>query len=307
MNQVAILFAGQGSQTINMGKEFYDHYDVVKTMVKNASDVLGYDLAQVLYSENDLIHQTLYTQPCILVTSLAIYEIVKLHLETNPVAMAGFSLGEYSALCASGVFDYNTIINLIKLRANWMHEATLEAKGGMGAILGMERESLEALCQKLSDETSLVQIANYNCPGQLVISGHLDQVKACCEQAKLNGARRAVMLQVSGGFHTPLMESASEKMGKEVLKTPYHKPIVDVYMNVNAKPLNIETLPLLMKQQISSPVLFEDSIRAMIRAGVETFIEIGPGTVLSGLVKKIDSTKKVISINQVEDLKQLKG
>jgi [acyl-carrier-protein] S-malonyltransferase len=298
----AVLFAGQGSQYIGMGKDFYDKYDYVKDLYKSASLVLGYDLEDLCFKENELINQTKYTQPAVLVTSIAIFEVLKREYNLTIDATAGFSLGEYSALHASGVFDYQTIIHLIKYRALYMHEAALQTKGGMAAIIGMKREDLEKLCE----EDSHVSIANYNCPNQLVVGGVYDHVVTLCEKAKQNGAKRAIMLNVSGGFHTSLMSEAASKMVDLIMHTKYHNPKFSIYMNCNALKLELPNLPQLMKKQIESPVYFEDTIRHMIESGVDTFIEVGPGSVLSGFVKKIDISKKSITIDKLSDLELLK-
>jgi [acyl-carrier-protein] S-malonyltransferase len=300
--KIALLFAGQGSQYPGMGKDFYDKYDYVRTMYEEASKVLGYDLTKICFEQNDALNQTKYTQPAILVNSLATYEVLKREFGIRPSMTAGFSLGEYSALNACGVFDYHTILNLIKRRAEFMEEAALTTKGGMAAIIGMSREDLSALCR----EVGHVSIANYNCPGQLVVSGVYDRLTALCEQAKAKGAKRAIMLNVSGGFHTELMHEAAQKLYQHVMLTKHHAPQFDIIMNCNASTLEIEKLPELMKKQIESSVYFEDTIRKMIEAEVGLFIEVGPGSVLSGFVRKIDPSKKVINIDKLADLEGLK-
>lgn len=304
--KTAILFAGQGSQYIKMGQDFYDKFDYVKEIYKKAGLILGYNIEDICFKENDLINQTIYTQPCVLTTSLAIFSALLKETNIKPDALCGFSLGEYSALYASKVFDLETIIKLIKHRAEFMQEATEKTKGKMAAIIGMQKEVLASLCKEQSNGEEFVQIANYNCPGQYVVGGTAKAVENLCEKALQNGARRAVVLNVSGAFHTPLMCLAADKMYGIIKNTKYSKPETPIIMNCNAKYLNIEHLPVLMKTQIESSVYFEDSIRLMINDGIDTFIEIGPGNVLAGLVKKIDSTKTVISINSISDLENLK-
>ncbi|MDD2227302.1 MAG: ACP S-malonyltransferase [Clostridia bacterium] len=306
MKKTAILFAGQGSQYIKMGQDFYGEFDYVKDIYKKANSILGYNLEDICFKENDLINQTIYTQPCVLVTSIAIYTALLKELNIIPNVMCGFSLGEYGALYAAKIFDFETIIKLIKHRAEFMQNATEQTKGKMAAILGMQQEKLASLCKEQSGGNEFVHIANYNCPGQYVVGGTVKAVEKLCEKALQNGARRAVILNVSGAFHTPLMSYASEKMYDIIKKTKYSSPEIPVIMNCNAKYLEIENLPELMKKQIESSVYFEDSIRLMINDGIDTFIEIGPGSVLTGLVKKIDSSKTLISINKLDDLKSLK-
>jgi [acyl-carrier-protein] S-malonyltransferase len=300
--KIALLFAGQGSQYPGMGKDFYDRYDYVRTMYEEANQVLGYDLTKICFEPNGLLNQTRYTQPAILVNSLATYEILKREFGIRPAMTAGFSLGEYSALHACGVFDYTTILNLIRRRAEFMEEAALTTKGGMAAIIGLGREDLSALCREIGG----VSIANYNCPGQLAVSGFYDRVTMLADQAKAKGAKRAIMLNVSGGFHTELMHEAALKLYQYVMLTRHHAPQFDIIMNCNASVLEIEKLPELMKKQIESSVYFEDTIRKMIEAEVGLFIEVGPGSVLSGFVRKIDPAQKVKSIDKLADLEGLK-
>lgn len=304
MGKKAIVFNGQGSQYIGMGQDFYNEYEYVRNMYRKASEILGYDLTKVCFKQNDLINNTLYTQPSTLLTSIGIYEVIKREFKIKVDYLLGFSLGEYSALYASGVFDFNTIIKLIKKRAIYMDEAASKTNGLMAAVIGMKRELLEDLCTEVN---GLVQIANYNSPSQLVVGGEKSAVKELCEMAKANGAKRVVPLNVSGGFHTPLMSNAASKMYDEVVKATYHQPNTDIIMNCNAKKLDIADLANLMKKQIESSVYFEDSILKLIDNGVNTFIEIGPGNVVGGLIRKIDRSKQLITIDKLTDLDKIKG
>lgn len=297
--KIALLFAGQGAQYIGMGKDLYEKFDYVKDMYDQANQILGYNVTDICFKENNFINQTKYTQPAMLITSIAIYEVLKRHYILNPSVIAGFSLGEYSALYAAKVFDFPQIVELINYRSLYMHECALENKGAMAAIIGMHREKLQELCNEIKN----VSIANYNCPNQLVVGGLDSSIEELCLRAKDNGAKRAIKLNVSGAFHTTFMSQAAAKLYEVIKKYSYNKPKVDVIMNCNSSALQFEYLPELMKKQIESSVYFEDTIRKMINEyHIDLFIEIGPGNVLSGFVKKIDATKDTISLNNLNDL-----
>lgn len=307
MKKIAIMFAGQGAQAIGMGKEFYDNSLLAKEIYDQANRILGYDLQKICFQENDLINQTIYTQPAILVTSLAIYEVLKQTTNIKAECFLGFSLGEYSALYAGGVFDYKMIVELIRKRAYYMDKAAYENPGSMAAIITSEKGLLEALCNDVSKNTGLVKIANYNCASQFVISGTkeaVDEVIARAEEAK---AKRAIKLKVSGAFHTALMSSAAEELEKEIKKIKYNNFTVPVIMNCDAEYLEMKSLVSKMKAQVESPVLFEDSINKLVLDGFNFFVEIGPGQVLKSLVKKIAPSVEVYSINSLDDIKTLGG
>jgi [acyl-carrier-protein] S-malonyltransferase len=306
MRNVVIMFAGQGAQYIGMGKDFYENNKVSKQIFNQASQILGYDIRHICFEANDNINQTQYTQPAMLVTSLAIYHALVDRLPLNPQFMLGFSLGEYSALYASGIISFEDIIMLIQKRANFMAQDAIDHPGAMAAILGIDRNKLSSICQDVTRDEGFVHIANYNCPNQLVISGLKKSVEMVCEFAKANGAKRAILLNVSGGFHTPLMKESADKMLHQVLNIEHKKPKTDIIMNTDASVLiNLLELPYKMANQISGPVYFEDSVREAIRRGANTFIEIGPGQVLSGLVRKIDESVDVVSIDKYSDLDKL--
>jgi [acyl-carrier-protein] S-malonyltransferase len=293
------LFAGQGSQYLGMGKDFYDKFPYLHRLYDQASEILGYDIKEICFERNDLLNITEYTQPAILVTSCAIYEVLKRDCSLPPVAFAGFSLGEYSALYAAGIFDFQTIIELIKYRAQFMAEAAHENLGSMAAIIGLDKTLLERICLETG-----VWIANYNCSNQIVISGAKDKIMKAIEKAKDLKARRAVLLNVSGAFHTPLMESAALKMQAILEKVPVKKPSFPVIMNYNAQPLELDSLKELMVKQIVSPVRFEETIQLLMKYNGR-FLEIGPGKVLSGFLRRINPEMESLSIENINDLNKM--
>lgn len=300
--RVAILFAGQGAQTNHMGQALYIRFDEVRSLYAQANSILGYDLESIVFSDNALLHETQYAQPAIAITSIALYAIAMQLLSIQPVALAGLSLGEYSALYAAGVFKLSDTIQLIHHRASWMQEAAQVQKGAMAAILGLEAYVLEDICHSITN----VVVANYNCPGQLVISGLESAVDTAIEKAKKAGARRAIRLNVNGAFHSFMMNPAADKLDI-LLSTMYPKPMeIDVISNVTGMKMDESRIKELMVSHMTSPVRFDSSIRTLINTyNVNLFIEIGPGSVLSGFVKKIDPNVSVISINTIEDIETL--
>lgn len=298
----AFVFAGQGAQYPGMGQEFYQQFTYVQNLYDKASKILGFDVPSLCFQESELLSQTKYTQPCMLVTSCAIYEVVKNELQITPIVAAGFSLGEYSALYASNIFDFQTIIKLIQYRATFMNEDAENYPGKMAAFIGIDLKYLESLCEEIGG----VQIANFNSPQQLVISGKIDSVDQVIRFAE-GKARKVIPLNVSGAFHTPLMQQASIKLYDEVIKMPYNNPHFDVIANFNALPYDINNLAQTMKKQVTSPVRWIDTINYIVNNyQIDGFIEIGPGKVLSGLIKKINPNVKVISINDMNDLQILR-
>lgn len=302
--RMAFLFAGQGSQYAGMGRDIYDKYPFVRELYNEAESILGYNLREICFGESELLNQTRYTQPAVMVTSYALYRAFVVETGVKPVALAGFSLGEYTALCAAGVMAFADCVRIVSFRAAEMDKATKSNPGGMAAIIAYPREKLEQLCEEIGE----VSVANYNCPGQLVASGRTEAIDALRARALADGARRAIPLNVSGAFHSPLMAEASFALFKRLESFAFQKPVADVIMNCTAAPLEIDSLRELMARQIVDPVYFEDSIRRMITDyGVDGFVEFGPGKVLRGFVNRIDPAREVVSIDKLTDLESLIG
>src|SRR5690554_681652 len=297
------VFAGQGSQYPKMGYDFYNRYDYVKKLYEEATNVLGFSIEEICFTENEKLNQTKYLQPATLITSIAIYEVVKKEYNLSPSVVAGFSLGEYTALYASGIFSFKQVVELVKLRAMFMDEATKDSDGKMAAIIGLKINQLEEIINKFDD----VFIANFNSPVQYVISGTQDGVEKASQEAKLKGAKRVINLNVSGAFHSRFMASASGKLYEVLNETSYKKPKIDLIANINAEKIDINNLAMALKKQVESPVLWIDTINKIIADyKPDYFIEIGPGKVLSGLIRKIDRNQKIININKTSDLDLLR-
>lgn len=302
MKKTVVMFAGQGSQYQNMGLDFLEHSKDAKLIFDNAAEKLDFNLLEVLNSE--LINDTKYTQSLVFLTSAMIYEEVKKILV--PDAVIGFSLGEYSAYYASDVMSFNDTLEVVKNRSKFMAEAADRNPGSMAAIIGISKENLEDICNAIND--CYVTIANYNEPKQLVISGNLECVNKVCSIALEKGARRAIPLNVSGAFHSELMIDAGKAL-KELLNNSdieIKKPKYPIWLNVSGEKYLNEELIDIMEKQVFSPVLFYQAIEDLIEKGYNNFIEIGPGKVLSGLVKKINRDVNVINVSYYEDLEKLK-
>lgn len=283
MSKIAFVFPGQGAQTVGMGKDVYDNSSVAKEVFDKASEAVGLDLKALCFEENNDINITEFTQVCLLTTSVAIMEELKTRGIKADVA-AGLSLGEYCALVAAGSMNYIDAAKAVRKRGIYMQEEVPAGEGGMAAILGMDAETID----KNIEEFDQVQVANYNCPGQIVISGETEQVKKAADKLKEAGARRAVLLNVSGPFHSSLLTGAGQKLQKVLDELTIEKPQIPYVANVNASYITEkeDIKPLLVKQ-VSNSVRWQQSVEAMVADGVDTFIEIGPGRTLAGFNKKI--------------------
>lgn len=303
MTKRAFLFAGQGAQYLGMGRELYDQYELVRSTFNDASQVLGYDVRALIDQNEEKLNQTRYTQPAILTTSVAIYRILA-DKGIEPDMVAGLSLGEYSALVAAGALDFKTAVALVAKRGSFMEEAAPAGSGKMVAVLNAEVSLIEEVCQEAS-AIGVVSPANYNTPSQIVIGGEVAAVDKAVELLKDAGVKRLIPLNVSGPFHTALLRPASERLA-EVLETvefsDFVRPLVG---NTEATVMEKERVKELLTRQVMEPVRFYDSIAKMQEAGVTEFIEIGPGKVLSGFIKKIDKSADVRQVEDVESLNAL--
>ncbi len=303
MKEICFVFPGQGSQYVGMGKDMYERFDEARSVFNSASDVLGYDVASLCFNgPEEELNRTVRTQPCILIVSMAIFNVLTAR-GLKPSVTAGHSLGEYSALVAAGVLDLKDAVMLTEKRGKFMQEAVPEGEGLMAAILGLERKDVDNIC--LSVKSGYVVPANYNCPGQIVIAGEKRAVEEAIGLAKEAGAKRAVPLSVSVPSHCVLMAKASERLAEVLESIEFHWPSVPIVNNADAIFLNnIDSIRSSLVRQLRSPLLWEDSIRTIINSGIETFVEVGPGKVLSGLIKRIDSNVTVLNVEDSSSLEK---
>lgn len=281
----AFIFPGQGSQSVGMAKEHFETNSDFKKLFLNANDQLGYALSDIMFEgPADKLMQTKYTQPAIFLHSIALFK----QMDEIPDAVAGHSLGEFSALVAARVIDFETALDLVDLRGNLMQEAGEVHPGGMAAIIGMDDDVVDSICERATAEIQKpVVAANYNCPGQLVISGDEDAVKKAVELAKEEGCRLAKILPVSGAFHSPLMKPALEGLQKRLEEIEFNDPQFPLYSNATAEPTqDADTVKENLVAQLTSPVKWTQTLRNMESNGITDFVEIGPGKVLQGLVKR---------------------
>lgn len=306
MSKTAFIFPGQGAQYVGMGKDFFETYPAARQMIELAGEVTNIDMEQLLFTENEQLHQTEYTQIAMLATEMAILKVLE-EKGVQADMCAGLSLGEYGALAAAKVMEPETLFALIRKRGLFMQEA-YPTGGAMTAVIATDTQLIKDVCDKVTEqaEKGVVSIANYNCPGQIVITGKKEAVEEAAQRLTQAGAKRCIPLKVSGPFHSALLENAGKKLGEELKNVSVKNPKIPYYSNVTALPVTDGGMVKdLLEKQISSSVCWQQSIEKMIADGAERFVEIGPGKTLSGFMKKINKNVKMMNVETVEDLDKL--
>lgn len=304
MGKIAFLFAGQGAQTVGMGKELAENFPVADKTFDEAGEALGFDIKDMIWNgDKETLMITENTQPTILTMSVAALRVLE-EKGVKADIVAGLSLGEYTAHVASGSLDFADAVRLVKKRGRYMQNEVPVGKGAMAAIIALDTDKVVECCEKAS-EFGICSPANFNCPGQIVVSGEVAAVEKCCEYAKEAGAKRAIMLDVSAPFHCAMLIGAGEKLKGELENVEVKDMQIPLISNVTADyvPAKEDIKPYLVKQ-VSSSVRWEDGIRRMLADGVDTFIEIGPGKALSGFMKKIDKTVKILNVEDMASLEK---
>ena len=301
MSKIEFIFPGQGAQACGMGKDFYEQTETGKRIFDKATELMGFSMPQLCFEENDRLDITEYTQAAMVTASIAMMRV----LEENgikPDVAAGLSLGEYCALAAAGVMSDEDAIRTVRQRGILMQEAVPVGEGAMAAILALDASAIEEVTGAMEG----VWIANYNCPGQIVISGEKAAVEEACEKLKAAGAKRAVMLNVSGPFHSGMLADAGERLGEVLSQVELHEPQIPYVANVTAQYVkSAAEVKELLTGQVSSSVRWQQSVEAMIADGVDTFIEIGPGKTLAGFMRKISRDVKTLNVEKLEDISKV--
>lgn len=307
MRKIAFVFPGQGSQYVGMGMDFYEKLDSVKKLYKEASETLGYDVADLSFNgPAEELNMTYRAQPCILVASIAAYTALT-SKKIKPSIIAGHSLGEYSALVAAGGISFKDAVKLTEIRGKIMQDEVPAGKGMMAAILGMERKVIDDICSEISNSNNgckgYVSVANYNCPGQIVISGEKAAVQYAMEEAKKAGAKKTVPLALSVPPHCRLMDNAAKRFEEVLQEFKIKNTKVSSVANTNAKALSkAKDIRKSLILQLNNPVMWEDCVRTIVKSKVKDFVEVGPGKVLTGLVKRIEPTSNTYNVDNVESL-----
>lgn len=301
--KTAFLFPGQGSQKVGMMQDLAAQYESVRNRFEEADEALGWKLSELIFEgPAEKLQQTQYTQPAILTASVAAYDLLA-QAGITAEYLAGHSLGEYSALVAAGSISFVDAVRTVHARGKFMQEAVPIGEGGMAAIIRLEREKIITICEEFSAQGKIVQAVNFNCPGQVVIAGTTDAVAAACEKMKEAGARRAIPLPVSAPFHSTLMQPAAEKLAQVLHTIEIKEARIPVIANVHAQPVHTSAeIRESLVEQAAHPVLWEDSMHVLLTKGVDTMVEVGPGTVLSGFMKKIESAVHREHVENVSSL-----
>lgn len=301
MSKIAFIYPGQGAQKAGMGKDFYENSPLARDIYDRASECLELDMRALCFEENDLLDQTEYTQAAMVTTCLAMTAVLNEQGAEADVT-AGLSLGEYCAIAEAGAMDLLDAIRLVRVRGQLMQHTVPTGEGAMAAVLGMDADQIDAVIEPIANVT----VANYNCPGQIVITGGTAGIEQASKTLKEAGAKRIVSLNVSGPFHSPMLRSAGEKLGKELMTVQLGELKIPYVTNVTAEYVTDSSeIRELLTRQVYSPVRWEQSIRKMIAQDVDTFVEIGPGRTLTGFLRKIDRNVTVYQVNTWEDSKQI--
>lgn len=303
--KIAFLFSGQGAQYPGMGKDLYENYTESRHIFDKATEILDWDVEEVCFQDSKgIINQTRYTQSALFTTTIAAYEVLKAQ-GVEAEAVLGFSLGEYSALVASGILKFEDALRLVEKRAHYMDECASLTSGGMAAVIGLDHEHIKSVCDELLREGMIVTLANDNCPGQVVISGEQAAIEKATPMLKEKGAKRVMPLKVSGAFHSPLMEEAAQKLRQELDGFEFNQVVTPIVSNVTATYMNSNEAKENVPLQIIQGVKFRESIINLIEEGFDTFIEIGVKKTLCGFVNKISSDAKTLHVEDTNSLQKV--
>ena len=300
MSRTAFIFPGQGAQVCGMGKDFYEKTETGRQIYDRATRLLGFSMPELCFEKNDRLDITEYTQAALVTTSIAMMKVLE-EAGIRPDVTAGLSLGEYAALTAAEVMSADDAITAVRQRGILMQQEVPAGIGSMAAILALDAQTIETVLSSMED----VWIANYNCPGQIVISGRKEAVEEACVKLKEAGAKRTVVLNVSGPFHSKMLEGAGKKLGQVLDAIEIRKPVIPYAANVTAEYVTkADPIKPLLMEQVSSSVRWQQSVETMLKDGVDTFIEIGPGRTLAGFIKKISRDVKILNVGTLEDIEK---